>query len=299
MSYSANDISVDNGQPVEFYKFIGPFGEIRYTSDNTPGEVDGELYMPLPGGISRTAIDVSAVADSGVSVDIIVPSNSDIAVLCCYRSSPEYLTVEVRSAHRGDNWLTDFKIEWIGYGLSTSVHGDNATIKTGSVIQTLMTGNLGSVYYQRSCNHRLFDERCKVKREDWTISTEVISIEGQTITVENDQAADKELNGGEIVNTRTGEVRAVHDHVNNVVVINYPFFDLVPGDTLEISFGCDHYRLSHCKQRFNNTENYGGMDFIPVDNPFSDLGKDAIVTETLKRSMARKLNLGTISIKWV
>lgn len=297
MTYLKKDRSVDDGAPVEFYKIVGPFGTIRLTTDNTPGILGGEIYNPLPGSISRSAIELSAVTDSTVTVDVIIPSDSEVAKLCCYKSSPDFLTVTILSAHRGDDWSTDFRVEWVGYGLSTSVSGDYATIKTGTAIQTLLGGNLGTVYYQRSCNHALFDERCKINKADWTITSTVTYIEGSMVRVVNDQAADHELRGGEIYIARTGEIRAIQDNVDNLIYVSYPFFDIELGEELEITYGCDHLRLGHCKQRFNNVANYGGMDWIPVDNPFADFAKEAIVTETLKTERARHVRVRSYTME--
>src|SRR5690606_23628846 len=93
---------------------------------------------------------------------------------------------------------------------------------------------------------------------------------------------DSELKAGEIVNTRTGEKRGIYDNNSNIVTISYPFVDIIPGDEVELVYGCDHKRTGHCRLRFDNVVNYGGFDFIPVVNPFTDLHFDSIVTETIK-----------------
>lgn len=287
MTYAANDRSIESGAPVEFYKFTGPFGIFRYTSDNEPGVCNGETYLPLIGGISKTAVETSTVVDSVVTCDITIPASSELAKLYCYVTTPDDLMVEVRRVHRGDDWNTEWKMEWFGFGMDTSTSGDQSVIRTGSVIQAMLTGNIASLYYQRSCNHALFDSRCKVNKAGWTLTTTIVKIQSSLITVDNDQTADGSLSGGEIINTRTGESRSIYENNDNEIKISYPFTEAEIGDTIELVFGCDHRRLGDCMNRFNNVNNYGGFDFIPTVNPFTDLHFDSLVTTTIKEDIAK------------
>ena len=52
MAYATKDKSVQQGQPVEFYKFTGDFGTYRYTSDIVSGVCNGEMYVPVDGSLS-------------------------------------------------------------------------------------------------------------------------------------------------------------------------------------------------------------------------------------------------------
>lgn len=285
MSYQQYDTSVNDSAPIECYKFIGPTGEYRYTDNAEPVTVGGEVYTPLP--ITRTAFDISSVVDTQMTMDFNIPATSELAQIYCFKTTPEMMTVEVRSVHRGDDWGLNWRMEWIGFSLDTSVSGNWATIRTGSVIQSKLKVNIASIVYQRLCNHVLFDARCKVNRANWTLTADVTRVQGQLITVDNDGTGDGELTSGEIVVVRTGERRSIYSNNDNIITISYPFVDIENGDSVELVFGCDHKRLGHCRTRFNNVENYGGFDFIPVENPFTDLHVDSKVTETIKEKSAR------------
>lgn len=275
MTYAQKDSSVADGAPVECYKFVSPLGTFRFTSDNRPVEMGGEIFEPLQ--ITRTAIETGSLVDTIMTMDFIIPADHDLAKLFCYKVSPESLEVEVRRGHRGDDWANDYQIEWKGYGLGTSVSGDWATLSTGSVIQDRLRGNTASIVYQRMCNHILFDERCKVNRDDWTVSAIITKIQNQLITVDNDGFANEELKLGELVNVRSGERRGIYDNQNNIVTVSYPLIDVAVGDEVTLTLGCNRLRLGHCKLRFNNVANYGGFDFIPTVNPFVDLKPDALL----------------------
>lgn len=285
MSYEQKDNSVQDGEPVEFYKFSSPLGTFRYTSDNQPGVCNGELYLVLPGGMERTSIETGSVVDTIMTMDFTFRATDDLAQLYCYSITPEQLVVEVRRAHRGDDWNTEWEMEWTGIGLDVSGSGPTISIKTGSVIQAKLNGNIAAIYYQRMCNHMLFDERCKVDREDWTVTTTITKVQRQLITVDNDQSADGELKTGEIEHMRTGEKRSIYDNVGNIVTIGYPFGDAQEGDEVKLTFGCDHKRLGHCKNRFNNVVNFGGFPFIPVENPFQDLNFEGKTITKIKQDL--------------
>lgn len=282
MTYAQKDKSVDSGAPIEAYEFEGEFGVLRYTSSNKEETIAGEVFTPL--NISRTSIETGAVTDTVMTMDFKVPSNSELALKLCYKLSPPGLIVTVYRVHRGDNFETDYRVEWIGEGLDTEVRGEWATIKTGSILQSRMAGNVANIYYQRMCNHILGDARCKVDLDLFTFTTTITKIQAQLITVASDSTLDGELKAGVIINTRTGERRGIFNNIDNAVSISYPFTDAVVGDEVKLQLGCDHARLGHCKQRFNNVVNYGGHDFIPTVNPFTDLRPDKIVITTIKKS---------------
>lgn len=288
MTYAIKDISVASGAPIEAYKFIGPFGIYRFTSDSAPITVAGEVYDPLP--IVRTAIETGSVVDTIQTMDFVIPADTHLAKLYAFATTPRALTVEVRRVHRGDDYATDFKVEWIGEGVGYSTSGHWTTIQTGSVIQSKLSGNLSSVFYQRVCNHALYDSKCKVNKAAFTTVGTVTKIQNQIITVDNDGVANGVLVAGEVVNNRTGEVRAIISNTDNVLRIGYAFIDVKLGDTLSMSQGCNHLRLGDCKNKFANVPNYGGFDHIPEENPFSQLTNiDKVTTEI---NILKKYNPG-------
>jgi len=291
MSYTQKDLSVQDGEPVEFYKFSSPLGVFRYTSDNKPGMCNGELYEVIPGGIERTSVETGSVVDTVMTMDFIIPADSDVAKLYCYQITPEDLIVEVRRAHRGDDWATEWEMEWIGLGLDTSVSKHLATIRTGSILQAKLSGNVATVYYQRMCNHTLFDARCKINRADWTFPAVVTKVQRQLITVDNDNAHNGTLKGGELKILRTGEGRTIHDNQDDLITISYPFGSVEVGDAVELTFGCNRARLGDCKLRFDNAKNFGGFPFIPVTNPFTDLKFDGKIITKIKEDYYTRQSL--------
>lgn len=278
MTYETRDRSVSDSAPIECFKFVAPHKTWLFTSYDVAVTIDGDLYEPFV--ISHTSFEVSDVLDSLVTVDFRVPATSEIAAHFCFGLSPRSLAVTVKSAHKDD--LANFKVEYTGRIAGTAGDGDHAVIKTASLTQTELNDYLSSVYYQKTCNHVLFDERCKVLRASFTATAVVTKIQGQVITVDDMVYADDALILGEMTNTRTGEAVGIVSNATDIIRIGFRFFDLLVGDTVELTQGCNHLRLGHCKTRFNNVTNYGGFDFVPEVNPFEALDFSAKTIVTIK-----------------
>lgn len=283
MSYAAKDDSIHDAEPIEFYEFIAQHKTWRFTSYHKPFQAatqseGAQWYTPLP--IIRTTIEISSIIDAPTTMDFQIPHDHEIARTFCYPDkSPKELVVIVRSYHEGDDPTIDFKVEWYGHIAGNSAAGKWGIIKTASIIRTELGGFLSSVYYQKSCNHVLFDARCKAVEADFTEVASVVKIQKQIITVNNMVFSADELINGVMENVRTGERQGIISNNLNIIRIGYPFFDIVVGDDVKLIRGCDHQRLGDCKDVFNNVDNYGGFDFIPEINPFEKLTY-ASVTET-------------------
>jgi hypothetical protein len=265
MSYETQDVSVHDGQPIECFEFVGTLTTYRFCNGPEDVMVDGLTYIPL--NIERTAIEIGSILEANVTMDFIVPYDCPLAMEYGGEETPENLEVRVIRIHRGGDWTTDFEVIWNGTALGYSRSGDIFSISTGSTIQAELLSTIASVYYQTTCNHVLYDARCKVNKAANTTSALITLVGDTAVTVDNDGVADDQLNAGEIVNTRTGERRMVLRNLANVITIGYPFIDAVPGDTVSLVKGCSH-AFSECKLKFNNILNYGGFMYVPDANPW-------------------------------
>lgn len=263
MTYSAQDNSIHDGEPIEFFKFVAPNATYRYNDSDADLTLAGEIYTSI--AIERTTIEVGTSIASSATVDVLVPFDSDVAINHGYLITPDYLDVTIYRAHRGSDLSTDFRTIWQARAQAFSINGLMLSIKTQNVLATSISGQLLNVYYQTLCNHRLYDDRCKVNKAAHTTTSEVAILGSSSITVLNDGVDDHALKAGEARNVRTGERRLIMDNLVNVITIAYPFTDILVGDTVALSKGCQHDVLA-CLA-FNNTDNYGGFRFIPRNNP--------------------------------
>lgn len=284
------DTSISDGAPIEFYKFVSDFGTFRYTSSPNAQVLLGEAYEPVH--IVRNAVETGSVIDAIQTMDFIIPADNPLALLYCYEVNPLTLTVEVRRAHYGEDFDSTYTVEYVGEGTGGSVNGLLATIETGDALQSRLAGNMSAVYYQRTCNHALYDERCQVDPAGFTTTSTVTKIQAQIITVVNDGFPNDALIGGTLVNNRTGERRTIISNTDNVIRVGYKFVDIELDDEVDIIRGCDHARLGDCKLVFNNTARYGGFDFIPVDNPFAEISKTlADIVTTINTEKRKRITI--------
>lgn len=251
--------------PIECFKIIGELKPYYYTSDSEPITVASILYEPLE-GLTRSAIELTAITDSIQTVDIIVPITSDIAVDYAFHDMPVSFDVEIRNVDRD----TD-EIELVYQGEYVSIeNNDNfVTFKTQSIIQAQLNNQNNQVVLGTGCNHVLYDALCKVDIALHTFTTTIIEIKGSKITVDNDFVGNDALQVGVMVNNRTGETRTITSNIDNVVRVGYPFIDIIVGDEVKLIRGCDH-KYNTCKNVFNNVPNYGGFMWLPTTNPYEN-----------------------------
>lgn len=272
MSYASKDKSVHDSQPVECFFFYSLSREWTYTSSKSDVTItiDSIDVVFTPFQITRTALEISSTIDSVVSMDFTVPADSELAQKYAFSESPKNLNVVVYRKHEGDA-STDWKIQWQGKIAGVRAQGDMVSLMMQSILQTELGGLISSVYYQKRCNHKLFDARCKINRASFTQTATVVQVDGAVIGVNNMVYPNGELNNGEMTNDRTGEVQSILVANSNIIRVGSVFDDIVVGDTVKLTLGCDLARLGHCSSRYNNTANYGGFDFISDKDPFKHL----------------------------
>lgn len=264
-------MSLTATQPIEVYTFTGSFKTYRYTSSETTVTVDALEYEPLP--ISRGAVQAGDQTQDQLDLEVTLPFDAEVVLDYAYLASPPNLELEIRGFDRSaaitPNAYTTATgaVLWSGEVTGFSVTDKLAKLKIPSNFVRALNKSVPAAYWQNPCNHVLFDGRCKVVRSAFSVLATVASASGTSVAVNDDGFADGFLNAGEIVNNRTGERRLILSNASNTLNINLAFVDILPGDEVELTAGCDH-SFSTCRTKFNNTVNFGGHPFIPTDNPF-------------------------------
>lgn len=267
MTYATKDKSVQDGLPIECYKFTGTLNTYRYTDAPYSVTVNNEVYEPAL--IQRGVVETGSIVDGSGGVDIAVPFDIDLAADYVGPLTPESLSVEIRRVHVGDDWSSEFKLVWAGVAVGYGSSGLMFTISMISKLQAKILGSMNSVYYQTTCNNVLYDDRCQLVRSSFTTTATVTAVGDAAITVDDDGVVDHYLRAGEVVNSRTGERRLILDNLVNVVDIGYGFIDCKIGDSVTLIAGCDH-SFATCNSKFDNLVHFGGFMYIPTKNPFKD-----------------------------
>lgn len=266
MTYSEKDQSADEGAPVRFYEFRALTRNYRYTNDAEPQVFLGSTYQPI--NIEDTSLEVGPASGSVRSFNVVVPFDCDLAEDFGGVTMPDKLEITAYRVHRGEDWTTEYKTLWQSKVIGITRQGRQLALICVGIAQSALTSNMNSVYYQQSCNHRLFDERCKVSKAANTAISTVVEIGPSAVEVQDDGWDDHGLRAGTLVNNRTQEQRLILDNVANIVTIGFPFYDILPGDEVQLIRGCNH-SFSECGVKFSNIANYGGYPYVPDRNPFN------------------------------
>jgi len=269
MAYSTFETSSHDGAPIEGFYFIGAAHAYRYTNAQRDQNINGLVYTAA--GIKRAGIKSGTQDDDSLELSIELPIKLSLVQTFAFAASPPDLTLTLYRFHEGSNPASDWVIIFKGNVTGYSVSDKMCTLRVPAVFESALRGNVPSVFYHQPCNHVLYDARCKVVRAPNMTTTTVqsISVDGLSITVVNDGFADNFLKSGAIYIPTKGERRQIVSNLSNVVAINFPFFNVQVGDTVELDAGCDHQYQGDCKNKFANTINYGGFPHVPKENPFS------------------------------
>lgn len=267
MTYASNDVSPNQGIPMEFYKFEGLLKNYLYCDQANPEVLGGETYSPL--AVFRSNIEVGSIVDAQKSMSIQVPSDSDLAKDYGGKITPTQLQFTLFRAYRGDDLSTQFRQRYTGRAVGYGYENSLFQIEFNNTIATELNQENRQVYFQSICNHKLYDVRCKANKPANTTTSTVVAFSDTAVEVVDDGWANGELKVGSLVNVRTGEERLIFDNLENVLDIGYPFVDIIVGDQVQMVRGCNH-GTSDCILKFNNYINYGGFLFMPDVNPFEN-----------------------------
>jgi hypothetical protein len=263
-TFDDNEVSVQDSQPIELYKFVGSFKNYLYTSSDRVEVFAGENYQPI--AVTRSRVKAGTQEDTNLSLDLDIPFDTEVVTDYAFSNVPPKLELTVYRKQPDDT----FAIFWTGLVRGLEVSDRTGKIKVPSVFSLALSGECPNIHYQVPCNHVLYDSHCQVSRAANTFTEHVQAIDRTDISLVGIPTSANDLRGGEIINVRNGERRLILTNVGTLVTIGYAFADLLVGDEVQLARGCDHLgRTGDCKLKFNNYINYGGFEDIPPDNPFS------------------------------
>lgn len=259
---------------------------------------DENVYVSIP--ITRNDIDQTndiSKSDLEITVDrnnplaslFILNTPETVTSLTIYRGhkligsadlSPDFSPDYSPEASPADDFTpakflsSNFIAIWKGRVVTVSFTGDEAKFNCESVFTSLKRYGL-LAKFQYICRHSLYSQgagRCNVSKEDFKHSGTITDIDGVLVTVSG--AGDKS-NGwyvGGYIQIGQFVHRHIIGHEGDLLKINKPLSpDIEIGADTNIYAGCNH-SLETCRDKFDNLLNFGGFPYIPLVNPFSDLG---------------------------
>lgn len=279
MSYENYEESREHGSPVNIMLFrygVHPLSVYTYTDGERPVSRDDLTYAPIP-------IEAGNVVSSGTmdkkTLNLMVPSNSEVALLYLAYPPSFPVTLTIMRGHYGNNGEdpTDWKAIWVGRVLNGKHEGDGShqCVLTCEPIATSLRRTGLRRHYQYMCPHVLYGATCKANRAARTFTILPLSHSGGTIKLPAGSLPDallsKFANGVIEWTTAAGnvEIRTVLevelDGADYNVHMSGPDTGLV-NQAVRISFGCNH-QMDDCLEIHENIHNFGGMPWIPINNP--------------------------------
>lgn len=273
MSYDAQEISVQDGAPIELYTFAQDTSEWFFTSSGqdyrdeteiSSVNSDGNLYESA--SITRTPI-AATEEEARNRLRLTVPRTFAVAELLRVAPPSDAITVIVRRVHRGDtaNPVT----VWVGRVLSCVFQGAAAELDCEPITVSLGRTGLRRLY-GKSCPFALYGQGCGLDKPDFDHATTVSSVSGLVLTVASVDGAYTYAGGFvEWVNDDGNtERRFITAATGTALTLMMPFQGIAASDAVTIYPGCDH-TLATCDTTFANAANYGGFAWFPSRNPFA------------------------------
>jgi hypothetical protein len=264
MTYDADEISVQSGEPIELHRFQLRGGETewRYTTAEYAITYNGDEYKPEP-GLRRDDDEHRGVFGADELVLNCLPDNKFVMN---YLYVPPEGVIDY-TLFRGHD--TNFIQKWYGpvIGVQPILDGTKAKIVIGTLANEL-DKQMNYLKFQRQCVARLYSDFCGRSKTPFVQTGVIGSVSGNTI-VSNSLSmitGDDWWTGGEF--TANGYTRKVLSHVTDTITIIYPIPGLAANMSFSIVPGCNHIS-EHCRGRFNHYKFYKGQPFIPDDEPFT------------------------------
>lgn len=269
MSFDSQETSVDSGKPIELLLISYMTNVWCYTTSERQDVYDGKTYIPAPmqhdalkssGEVAKTTLTVSISQDCPVSEMFRIQPPSGVVSVTLFTKHAD--DAEAKAFWKG----RIINVEWEPPWLKLTVENVHSSLKRMGLRRK----------YSSQCPHALYGQGlglCNVNRDDHKVIYTVGAVSGTSVSSASLTAhADQFFAGGyvEWIHATTGykEMRMIlSSYADGHLVLSSVPVGLVPGAALTIYPGCDHLSTT-CDTKFGNSENYGGMEFIPKKNPF-------------------------------
>ncbi|MBZ9794319.1 hypothetical protein [Mesorhizobium sp. ES1-4] len=276
MSYDTPESSVDDGEPYFLYLFNNGVTKHRFTSDADAFMADpeetGTPQKWYPSSISHTEIEQTGNIEKN-AVDITFPL-SDPYARTLQKPGSEVVTATIWRGHHTDP-DGELEVFWKGRVVDTADQKLNIKV-TVEHASTSMRRTGCAAQYMRPCRHALYFPGCNLNVDDWKIPATVSAVTGGLLLTIAEAAAETDqwykagvviydgLYGwvgdqiGDQVTLIASGIEGLAERIaadGSAAVFIAPGCDLSSGPT-----GCD---------KFDNTIEYGGFEFMADVNPFS------------------------------
>lgn len=280
MSFLKFELSRYLGKPVDLFRVqYGPNAAdvYRYTDAERPITTGGETFEPHQ--ISRDKITASGTLDKA-NVEVYTNRSSPLFELFRAGVPNHVVTIEIYQGHVDDP-ERDFRRIWVGKMINFGLAKGGRVTFTCEPTGTLVRRNGLRRNWQIGCPHVLYRQgegQCNANIVRATKTVTVESISGVrinlTAAIPGLTAANavKFFSGGQAywLDNRGAQDRRTIVAVSSdarAITVSGANLTLAPGRQISIVYGCPR-SMDGCATIHDNIVNYGGMPWIPTQNPF-------------------------------
>lgn len=267
MSYPQFETSYFSGSPAELYEFRYGDSEaetVRLTSADVDITREGHVYSAI--AMDRDSFEDDGNPDDSQQLNIRISRNNPLAEVVRAKSLDKAITVKIRATHVDD---TSGQVMALWSGRVTGVSWEFPNMVVGCERMSTSLKRTGCrARYQRQCRHVHFLPGCNLDRAAYEITGTVTGVYQNGLELgipELDGKPDNYFAGGVI--ELGGTMRYILSSTAVYVTINRRVLGLTNEVAVKVYPGCDRSSQT-CRDKFNNIENYGGFDYIPIKGPF-------------------------------
>jgi hypothetical protein len=291
MSFDGDERSAEQNRPIDLYRITTPTASYLHTSHTVDVPFGGNVYtaLTMDRGPNRLA------DDAGVDeLTITLPISHPLVQGYASTGIPELVvTVTVLRLQSVSGAAQQI---FTGAAQAMTVDLHTATFRVPATTADALRIQLPVIGATRTCNHRLFDDRCSPipggvfplifgppgsggpSRVLFTITDTIASISSDGLSVTMPPGTPGGLNtkpGGWAAFGRiilaSGDQRRILTQTGTTVTLAVPFPGLGSGAAVTIEAGCLH-NIATCISKFNNQFNFGGHPLMSSFSPWAANG---------------------------
>lgn len=243
---------------VDLYKFQQGATTWLYTSSKGVYTYNSEIYSPAAidrgnlvssSDVSKNQMNVAVDFQSELGQNLLVSVGNVSTTLTLFRSINGVVS-------------TAFK------GRLAAIQPDKNVLNLSFVsVFALMRRQGIRRPVSRSCPFALYGNECGLDPNDFSTSASVVSISGTTLVLSfAGTFANGYFDAGFV--QFGSEKRMIRLHQGASFTLSRTFTSIAISDSVTIFPGCSHSHLI-CQEKFTNQERFGGLPYIPLENPFS------------------------------
>jgi hypothetical protein len=277
MTFSAYELSIEQGEPILLYDFMIGTAHWRYTSADRTITYLTNPYAPI--AISSGAVNQGQEIKKK-SLPITLPLDTAVvSVLQDFPPSGDFL-VTITALHFDDPDQQGFNV-FVGRVMSQKQDGATIVMSCEPAYTGVKTMGLRR-RFQLNCAHVLYGVGCTVLPSTYVTAATISSVTGPTIGIPGLVPPSGLSFAGGYIEWDSGrgylERRSINSMSGGGATLNlaYAAPDLVPGLAVNVYPGCDHttgncinFNLSPQDPVNGNILNYGGQPYIPAVNPLT------------------------------